>query len=731
MTLALRPTFSESWYRVVDLKPRLRPTAQISRVYYRGDRWYVVRDPAGNQFHRLSDAAYRFVGLLDGHRTVGEAWELVGGQLADDAPTQPEVIQILSQLYAANLIETNVTPDAQVLLRRHKKQQQQKMKQRFMNVLFPRIPIWDPDAFLKRWMPAVRPLLSRWGAVLWLVVVGLAIAMIVPEWQRLKTGALNALAPYNWPFLWATFIGLKFIHELGHAFACRRFGGECHEMGIMLLVLIPTPYVDASSAWSFPSKWARIFVGAGGMIVELFVAAIFAFVWLYTAPDTLLNQLSYNAMLIASFSTVIFNANPLLRYDGYYILSDWLEIPNLQHKSREYTLGLVKRHVFRVKSQQPLPPPGQRVWLVNYNILSSIYRIFVGFAIMLMVLYSLPEPAKVVGIFMFAGAFITFFCVPIFKLLKYLLVEPELHRKRARAWGFTAGVTAALVVLIGMVPFPVRVRAEGPVLPVQRAHLYVQSPGFVTDIWARDGQVVQQGDAILQLSDEQLLREIRQLEAKIRQLEHQSAKAAIEDQALRAIVEDELATRRAELAELRRRHDELTIRAPIAGKLVAPDLRSLRGRFLERSEQALGMVAGGDQLILYATLEQRESALLAGVANPPAEVRLIGQSDRIIPAARTELDPAGRREVRDPMVTYAGGGALPADPSDPSGRKTLDQNFELRVTLPEPDGDFVPVPGQRAVVRVTLESKPLIWQWGRRLRQVIQNASQSSPSTTG
>src|ERR1700742_1548040 len=145
MTLQLRPTFSESWYRVADLRVKLRAGAQISRQFYRGERWYVVRDPASNQFHRLSDAAYRFVGLLDGTRTVGDAWDLVGGQLADDAPTQPEVIQILSQLYAANLVETDIPPDATVLLRRHKQLQKRQLQGRLMNVLFPRIPIFYPD----------------------------------------------------------------------------------------------------------------------------------------------------------------------------------------------------------------------------------------------------------------------------------------------------------------------------------------------------------------------------------------------------------------------------------------------------------------------------------------------------------------------------------------------------------------------------------------------------------
>src|SRR5687767_12982380 len=191
----LRPTFHESWYRVAELRARLRPSAQISRQYYRGDRWYVVRDPAGNQYHRLSDPAYRFVGLLNGQRTVGEAWELAGGQLADDAPTQPEVIQILSHLYSANLIDADVTPDAAVLLRRHKKLSERKMKGRLMNVLFPRIPLWDPDRFLKLWMPLVRVGFSKIGALVWLAVVIGALAALAPQWDRIKTATTSSIAP--------------------------------------------------------------------------------------------------------------------------------------------------------------------------------------------------------------------------------------------------------------------------------------------------------------------------------------------------------------------------------------------------------------------------------------------------------------------------------------------------------------------------------------------------------
>ena len=275
------------------------------------------------------------------------------------------------------------------------------------------------DKFLKLWAPANRFIFSKFGAVVWVAVVFLAVACLAPYWSApghsLKVAAERSIDvrnnPVNLILLYGVFILVKFIHELGHAFSCRRFGGECHEMGIMFLVFIPTPYVDASTAWAFPNKWHRIFVGAAGMIVELFVASLAAFVWITTGDiHSVVAQLAFNAMLIASVTTIVFNANPLLRYDGYYILSDFLEIPNLRQKSSEYALGLIKRHVFRVKLQHPLPPPLQRFWLFTYAILSSIYRAFVGLVILLIVAYEIP----VIGPLMAISGILTWFLVPTF-----------------------------------------------------------------------------------------------------------------------------------------------------------------------------------------------------------------------------------------------------------------------------------------------------------------------------
>jgi putative peptide zinc metalloprotease protein len=720
--LQLRPTFSESWYRVKDIKVRLRPSAQISRQFYRGERWYVVRDPAGNQYHRLSDAAYRFVGLLDGTRTVGEAWDLVGGQLADDAPTQPEVIQILSQLHAANLIESNISPDAMVLLRRHKQQLKRKMQGRLMNVLFPRIPLWDPLRFIDRWMPVVRPFLSKFGALLWVVMIVAALAAVAPRWYDLQASARTAIDPNNWFWLWAVFVTTKLIHELGHAFACRRFGGEVHELGIMFLVLIPTPYVDASSAWAFPSRWSRMFVGAAGMIIELFVASILAFVWLTTDSTSTIHQLAYNGMLIASVSTVLFNANPLLRYDGYYMLSDFLETPNLQQKSRDYLLGLVKRHVFRVKATQPLPPPWQRVELAAYGVLSTVYRVLIGIAIILLVFYKLPEQLKVLGVLMGIGGVTTWLVVPIVKTVKYLALEPELHRKRAWATTFTLSVAAVILLLVGAIPVWVRITTDGIAEPEEIRTLYATTPGFVTQVLAEDGQWLQSGQVILQADNPQLLAEIgvQESELEAAHVQERQAGASDETQAEAAIYRESIASLTRELANLYQKRDELTVRAPISGRLIAPRIKDLPGRYLKPGTE-IATVAVLDRLIVRAVLDQGQAELVpAGVTADNAQVRLAGSIHDVITGTSIKL-PAASTQLPNPQDTHAGGGRYAADPRDRSGRRTYVPQFEVEVRFANPQGLYQP--GQRAHVLLRPRREPLALQGLRSLLQLIQDSN--------
>jgi putative peptide zinc metalloprotease protein len=602
-----------------------------------------------------------------------------------------------------------------------------------MNVLFPRIPIWDPDRFLRTWMPVAKVLFSKIGALIWLVVITATVAMLLPRWNDLKAATQHSFdLQHNWEnliYLYGTFIFIKLIHELGHAFACRRFGGECHELGIMLLVLVPTPYVDASTAWAFPSKWQRMFVGCAGMIVELFFASICAFVWMNTniVSSPLINQLAYNAMFIASVSTLMFNANPLLRYDGYYILSDWLEIPNLRQRSSEYGLGLIKRHIFRLKSQQSLPPLGQRFWLLLYAIASSIYRVFVGVMIVLVVTFKVP----VLGVLMAIGGVVTWLFVPMVQVLKYVLLDPELHRKRIRAIIFTGAVTAGVVVLVGLVKFPVHVKFEGIVQPdnpvdetsgkVISGALNVGTAGRVVDIKVKDNDDVEAGQVIVQLANEDIDHDVADAQYKIDIYKTRIAADRATDQTqLKEDLSDLNDVWIPKLKEAKERQDQLTVRAPFSGRLIAPHLDEMANVYLNKG-QNIGSVAVLNKLVIRGDIDQKDVDLAQKFPKFKTEVRMAGLLGVSIPVpdGSVTLPVAAVPEVPHPSLTQAGGGEIMADPHDPKGRKAQTPQFEARVKVNNPGGEFLP--GQRAYVQLTLDRKPLIWQWSREFLQLVDS----------
>src|SRR5689334_6791566 len=275
-------TFSESWYRIADQHAALRPHISVRRQFYRGERWYVLHDPINNQFFRIRPAAYEFVARLRLNRTIEQAWQecINAGPL--EAPGQEDAIRLLSQLYQGNLLHSDLPPDSAKLFERYRQRRQREVQSRLLNIMFARIPVFDPDEFLKRCLPAVRLLYSYVGALIWLAVVGTGIKVALDHASALKDQSQGVLDPGNLFLMYVGLILTKTVHEFGHAFACRRFGGEVHTMGIMFMIFTPMPYVDATSSWSFRNRWHRIFVGAAGMIHELFLAALVTFVWANT-----------------------------------------------------------------------------------------------------------------------------------------------------------------------------------------------------------------------------------------------------------------------------------------------------------------------------------------------------------------------------------------------------------------------------------------------------------------
>lgn len=343
-------TFSESWYRLAHQRICLRPGVKVRRQYYRGERWVVLENPFSNQFFRVRPVAYEFLARLRPDRTVQEVWQECLDRFPDDAPGQEDVLRLLSQLYHANLLQYDQAADTAQLFERYQKRRQRETTARLLNIMFMRIPLLDPNRFLMRTLPVVGKLLSPLGALVWLLVVGWALKLAADHFTSLRAHAEGVLAPDNLLLLYVVLVVVKTLHEFGHAYMCRKFGGEVHTMGVLFMIFTPVPYMDATSAWAFRSKWKRVLVGLAGMIVELFVVAIAMFIWANTGPGTW-HSLAYNMIFVASVSTLVFNLNPLLRFDGYYILSDLLEIPNLAQRAGRQLRYLAERWLFGLEKE--------------------------------------------------------------------------------------------------------------------------------------------------------------------------------------------------------------------------------------------------------------------------------------------------------------------------------------------------------------------------------------------
>ena len=342
------------WTAIAPLRLRLAPQVRFSRQIIRGEVWYILRDPLSGRHFRVTSEAHMILELLDGSRTFEQVYRLAEGRLAQQTPPQQEVLDLLLQLHGTDLLRGMPLRDSRQLAERAAAARHTRIMRNLKSLLAIRVPLINPDRFLDRTRGIGRALFSPIGFALWLLVVGWAAIEVGANWAELTGNVTErVLAADNLPLLTLAFVIAKLVHEFGHGFAVKRWGGEVNEMGITLLVFMPVPYVEASSSATFHSKWQRVAVGAAGMYVELLLAAAAMFAWLHLEPG-LLRALAFNTMVVAGVSTVVINANPLLRYDGYFILADLIEIPNLAPRSYRYLGDLVQRYLFGVRGRAPV-----------------------------------------------------------------------------------------------------------------------------------------------------------------------------------------------------------------------------------------------------------------------------------------------------------------------------------------------------------------------------------------
>ncbi len=703
--------FSESWYRVADLKPRLRSHAQIHRHTYRQRDWYILEDHSTGNFHRFSVEAYHIIGLMDGRLTLDRIWEAACASLGDNMPTQEEVIRLLSQLHQANVLQTDIPPDVADLYKRHARDRRTRIFGQLLAPFSIRFPIFDPEKFLSKTHFLVRPIFGWIGLLAWGSVVISAFVLAGIHWDQLTTNlADRVLATENLFLLWLAYPLIKTVHEFGHAYAVKQWGGEVHEMGVMLLVFVPVPYVDASSSSAFQDKYQRMLVGGAGIMIEAFLAALAMWAWANVEPGAI-RALAFNVMIVAGVSTILFNGNPLLRFDAYYILSDYLEIPNLGSRASRYWGYLCQHYLFRIKeAQNPVNASGEAPWLAFYGLAAFVYRMFIMVRIVLFV----AGKFFMVGIGLAFWGVITMLVLPVYKVLKFVFTDPAIKRKQRRVLSI-AGSFAALVLGFSMgVPLPSFTVAEGVLRAPENSQIYARTDGFVGHLVVSPGQAVGHGDPLIICENSELETNVRVLEAQLSEYESRHRLSITRSRTEAEILMEEMGRIRAELERKQEEKKDLSIRSPANGRFLLPNAEDLPGRYVRRG-MPLGYVVDFSKVTARVVVPQRNIGRVRSETRN-IEARLAEFIGEELPAIIKSEVPAASRDLPSMALSLEGGGTLALDPRDKEGLKAFEQLFHLEIAI---SGYTLNTIGERVFIRFEHDPEALAFRLYRNIRRTL------------
>jgi putative peptide zinc metalloprotease protein len=699
--------FSPLWYRVADQHPHLRAEVRVQRHHVRGERWYILVNTANGRQFRVNRAAYEFIGRCDGVRSVQQVWDELMGELGDHAPTQPEVVQTLADLDEQELLAHDSIPEAKKLVKRRDERTRKKV-QGFVNPFAMRIPLGNPSKFLSKLDRVPKFLFSRTMLAVWLAVVGVALAFAASTWDTLSDHAAEYMATPRYILLaWVCFPLLKTLHELGHALAVRRWGGEVHDAGFSLFVLVPAPYVDASASAAFPDRFARLIVAAAGMMVELFVAALALAVWM-NVESGLLADLAFVMLFTAGLSTLVFNGNPLLRFDAYYMLCDAFDLPNLDSRSKAWWMRSIVRVLRGSKAPtQEEVSKGEIKWLAFYAPAAFAYRIAISAALVLWLGSHSSSLAVLVG-FALGGNLLV---KPVWAWTTRVLSSIPQGATRRRAAIVAGSSGLALLVFLCAVPLPFHTTAAAVVWPPERARVRLATDGFVKELLARDGDRVAAGQVLVKLEDPALIAQRDKLTSRIEQLQADRFGAATAENAGNA--EEEIAKTRAELANVEQKIGQLELRAQTAGTFVMPHQDDLTGTFIPQGT-TLAHVLESTDVTVRAALPEYDAALVRESVRH-IEVRMADEPG----SSRAELvrdAPAATTELPSAVLGDRAGGPHATDPADKDGLHTQYPVVLIDLKLPARALNRI---GARAWVRFDLAPQPLAGRFVREVRQVL------------
>lgn len=708
-------TLPSPWQQLSQLKPALPGHINIQRRLYGDDIWYLLQDKVSGRFHRFSPRAYQLLNLMDGVRTLTKIHSDVQKLPTPDGEetaSKEELIELLQYLHVADLLLCDVPPSTSELFNRKQSQQKQKWKALAINPVIWRIPLGNPEAILKHLQPLAKLISSRFMATLWCLVVGYALLQVVNHWDQLTSNQLDKLmSAENLLLLWLTYPLLKILHELGHALFTKACGGHINECGIVIAMGAPLPYVDATAATAFQKKSQRLMVSAAGMAVELFIAAISLLLWLQV-EEGLLRSILFNLMVLGSISTLFFNGNPLLRFDGYHLLCDYLDTPNLGTRANRQLSYAVQRYGYGLQGlHSPAGSSQEAFWLITYAVAAFCYRLLILAIIITLAAEYFPTLGIALGVWLIVFQL----GLPLAKKFVYLLKSPALAQNRRRAISATTALIAAVIIFIGFIPLPQSTQAEGVLWLPDDARIRVQSRGFIEQVFVSDGEAVSPGQVLMQLSNLDIQTELRSQKATLKEYQARFQQVWKEDRSQAALFTEDIEAIEAEIELLNERVEQLTITSSVAGFFELQRQNAL-GSFVEQGEQ-IAIIALKQAPKVRVVLTQDEIGLVRSDSHT-IDVKLSPDLGNTIQAKLTNQVPAATITLPSPVLGATGGGRISTRQNSEDGLITQELVFLLNIELPLQSQATAEqqLYGQRAYVKFEHSSATI----GSRLYRALQ-----------
>ena len=693
---------------------RARKDIQIEEQIYEGKTFYTAKDPLTLRYYRMKELEYFIFTLLDGTREIKDIQDEVEKRFAGLKVSEGQIKEYIIMLRNFNFLETFGPQSFGLLHKRLSLKKWAKIKQTIMSFFFIKIPLVDPDRFFNRVYPSLKFVCTRTFFNIWLAFMAVFVLLIIThsgEFFHQITGFFNMK---NLALIWVAIMIIKTFHEVGHGLLCKHYGGEVHELGLLFIVLTPWMYVNVSDAWIFQKSRQRFVVTVAGLMTELLVASLAAIVWWLVRPGVL-NSLCHNIVIVCSVDNILRNANPLLRYDGYYALGDYLEVPNLRIRAFGYLKLLLKKYLLRVPIPDTDPDKEtswRRKWIyLIYGPLSFLYLNF----IILAIAGFIGKKFFILGLFLAGMMIFNSFLKPIYKGLAFAFEHRGQMGHGRPVFIGVAFLPLAFILFLLVYQVPLKVVSPCAVEPLDYAIVRTEGAGFLEKFLCGQGDRVKKDQVLALLNNQELMTQYEKLRIAHSSLLQAKRKAlglskhVDYDQA-----EFEIGRNEKEIEKLKEKIEKLKILAPKDGIILTSNLRERMGDFLTEGAVFCEMGYLGGAQVRVIISEDDFSEVKSSL---PVELKVYAYAERVFHGEVMDVSPVKIESLENLALSSKFGGTLPTEKMTKAGEMPKLPFFQVTMRIENP-GHLLK-PGMTGISKIYCEKRSLmVLLWSRILRLI-------------